>query len=102
MTVVSLESEEDSKLIVVEVTLANCPEKIASPVTPALTTVKTGELAGSPAEFVIVFWILPEIPATFGAEQSMEGRRNEKVKILLKSRNLFMIVHFIGLGLNIT
>ena len=55
LTVVSLESEEDSKLTVVEVTLANCPEKIASPVTPALTTVKTGELAGSPAEFVIVF-----------------------------------------------
>jgi hypothetical protein len=50
----------------------------------------------------IVFCILPEIPATFGAEQSMEGRRNEKMKILLTSRDLFMIGHFIRLELNIT
>jgi len=102
LTVVSLVSLDDSKIIVVEVTLDTCPVKTASPDNPALTTVKTGAFAGFEAVFEIVFCILPEIPATFGAEQSMEGRRNEKVKILLTSRDLFMIGHFIRLELNIT
>jgi hypothetical protein len=98
-TIVSLVSVDDSKLIVVEETLDTCPVKTPSPVTPALTTAYLGLDSDAAA---IVLEIDPETPATFGAEQSKEGKRKEKVKILIKSRNLFMVVHFIGLGLNIT
>jgi hypothetical protein len=60
-------------------------------VTPALTTVKTGALAGFEAEFVIVFSILPERPATFDAEKTMHGRKIDRAYTILAKRALFMI-----------